>query len=282
MDGNHCEQDELFLNVPQAGAFVLDGFLTLTPVIIAGVSSVDENVNVVPTRHIVTAFDEQLDILHDLVREMGRLAGEQITDAVCAMIDRDADLAGRVMARDMQLDTLEQKVEAQVVRLLVLRHPKANDLRVVIAGLRIANNLERIGDFAANVAKRSMTLQSQPEVALARSMMPIGRAVADMLADVMKVYDSDDAGAAMAVRERDADIDRAYTALFRELLTYMMESPARITACTHLLFAAKNLERIGDHATNIAETLCFRVSGHMLDDARAKGDDTATMTVMPT
>ncbi|WP_292911305.1 phosphate signaling complex protein PhoU [Niveispirillum sp.] len=242
----------------------------------------DENVNVVPTRHIVTAFDEQLDILHDLVREMGRLAGEQITDAVCAMIDRDADLAGRVMARDMQLDTLEQKVEAQVVRLLVLRHPKANDLRVVIAGLRIANNLERIGDFAANVAKRSMTLQSQPEVALARSMMPIGRAVADMLADVMKVYDSDDAGAAMAVRERDADIDRAYTALFRELLTYMMESPARITACTHLLFAAKNLERIGDHATNIAETLCFRVSGHMLDDARAKGDDTATMTVMPT
>lgn len=241
----------------------------------------DEKASVVPTRHIVTAYDEQLNILHDLVREMGRLAGEQITDAVAAMADRDTNLAGRVMERDARLDTLEQKVEAQVVRLLVLRHPKANDLRVVIAALRIANNLERIGDFAANVAKRSMTLQSQPEVGLARSMLPIGHAVADMLADVMRAYDTNDAEAAMSVRERDADIDRAYTALFRELLTYMMESPARITACTHLLFAAKNLERIGDHATNIAETLCFRVSGHPLDEARAKGDDTSTMTVMP-
>ncbi|MFV3131759.1 phosphate signaling complex protein PhoU [Niveispirillum sp. KHB5.9] len=241
----------------------------------------DEKASVVPTRHIVTAFDEQLDLLHDLVREMGRLAGEQIIDAVAAIAGRDGDLAGRVMTRDARLDELEHKVEAQTVRLLALRHPKANDLRVVIAGLRIANNLERIGDFAANVAKRSLTLQSQPEVALARSMLPIGRAVADMLSDVMKAYDNDDAEAALAVRRRDEEVDHAYSALFRELLTYMMESPARITACTHLLFAAKNLERIGDHATNIAETLCFRVHGHPLDAERAKGDDTASMTVMP-
>ncbi|MFY8095280.1 MAG: phosphate signaling complex protein PhoU [Niveispirillum sp.] len=255
--------------------------MTLTPVITAEVRSVDEKASVVPTRHIVTAFDEQLNVLHGMVREMARLAGEQITDAVAAITDRNADLAGAVMGRDAQLDALEQKVEAQVVRVLALRHPKANDLRVVIAGLRIANNLERIGDFAANVAKRSLTLQSQPEVALARSMLPIGRAVADMLADVMRAYDTNDAEAALAVRQKDADVDRAYTALFRELLTYMMESPTRITACTHLLFAAKNLERIGDHATNIAETLCFRVSGQPLDDERAKDDDTATMTVMP-
>ena len=241
----------------------------------------DEKVTVAPSRHIVTAFDEQLNVLHGLIRDMGQMAGEQIADAVAAMADRDTELAGRVMARDAELDALEQKVEAQVLRLLVLRHPKANDLRVVIAGLRIANNLERIGDFAANVAKRSMALHSQPEVALARSMLPIGRAVADMLAEVMGAYETNDADAALAVRSKDADVDRAYTALFRELLTYMMESPARITACTHLLFAAKNLERIGDHATNIAETLCFRASGQPLDEARAKGDDTSTMTVMP-
>ncbi|OYQ36569.1 phosphate transport system regulatory protein PhoU [Niveispirillum lacus] len=234
-----------------------------------------------PTRHIVTAYDEQLNVMHNLVREMGRLAAEQIGNAVAAIADRDTDLAAQVMERDGRIDALEQQVEGQVVRLLALRHPKANDLRVVIAGLRIANNLERIGDFAANVAKRSMTLHSQPEVALARSMLPIGQAVAGMLGDVMRAYDTNDADAALAVRRKDADVDRAYTALFRELLTYMMESPARITACTHLLFAAKNLERIGDHATNIAETLCFRVSGQPLDEERAKGDDTATMTVMP-
>lgn len=241
----------------------------------------DEKGTVIPTRHIVTAFDEQLDILHDLVREMGRLAISQITQSVAAIADRDTDLAARIVAQDSILDELERKVEAQTVRLLALRHPKANDLRVVIAGLRIAHNLERIGDFAANVAKRTMTLQALPEVALARSMRPIGQAVADMLATVMRAYDEDDTQAALAVRDQDEEVDRAYTGLFRELLTYMMESPARITACTHLLFAAKNLERIGDHATNIAETLCFRVQGHPLDAERIKGDDTAAVTVMP-
>ncbi len=241
----------------------------------------DENGSVIPTRHIVSAFDEQLDILHDQVREMGRLAVDQISDAVAAIAGRDTALAERVVARDATLDDLEHKVEAQTVRLLALRHPKANDLRMVISALRIANNLERIGDFAANVAKRTMTLQALPEVALARSMRPIGQSVADMLSTVMRAYDEDDAVAALAVRDRDEEVDRAYTGLFRELLTYMMESPARITACTHLLFAAKNLERIGDHATNIAETLCFRIQGHPLDADRIKGDETSAVTVMP-
>lgn len=241
----------------------------------------DEKGSVIPTRHIVSAFDEQLDILHDLVREMGRLAIGQISDAVTAIAERDTGLAEQVVARDSVLDDLEHKVEAQTVRLLALRHPKANDLRVVIAALRIANNLERIGDFAANVAKRTLTLHALPEVALARSMRPIGQSVADMLSTVMRAYDEDDLAAALAVRDQDEEVDRAYTGLFRELLTYMMESPARITACTHLLFAAKNLERIGDHATNIAETLCFRVQGHPLDADRPKGDETSAVTVMP-
>lgn len=241
----------------------------------------DEKISTTPTRHIVSAFDEQMDILRGLVRQMGALAGQQITDAVQAMTARDIPLATSVIARDMVLDDLEQKVEAQTMRLLVLRHPKANDLRYVIGALKIANNLERIGDFAANVAKRAYALHSQPEVTLTGSMSPIGRAVADMLATVMTAYEGGDAEAALAVRQRDEDVDRAYTALFRELLTYMMESPTRITACTHLLFAAKNLERIGDHATNIAEVLCYCVQGHPLDDVRAKDDGTAEMTVMP-
>ncbi|WP_029011717.1 phosphate signaling complex protein PhoU [Niveispirillum irakense] len=238
----------------------------------------DDKINPIPTRHIVTAYDEQLGILHGYVREMGRLAVAQINDAITAMIGRDPDLAGRVMARDEALDTLERQVEAQTVRLLALRQPVANDLRVVIAGMRISSNLERIGDFAANIAKRSLTLDTLPEVALSASMQPIGRAVADMLSQVMEAYDQDDIESALAVRARDEEVDRAYTALFRELLTYMMESPQRITACTHLLFAAKNLERIGDHATNIAETLCFRIQGQQVQEERIKGDATASLT----
>jgi phosphate transport system protein len=242
---------------------------------------VDEKNSVVPTRHIVTAYDEQLNKLHGFIKEMGRLAGEQIIDAVAAMTDRDTALAARVMDRDRRLDALEREAEAQTIRLLALRQPVANDLRVVVAALRIANNLERIGDFASNVAKRSLTLDTLPEVSLTHSMAPIGRAVTDMLVSVMQAYESDDLQAALAVRDRDEEVDRAYTALFRELLTYMMESPQRITACTHLLFAAKNLERIGDHATNIAETICFRIQGEALAVERLKGDDTSTVTVMP-
>lgn len=256
---------------------MLDGFLTIHAIAIAGASPVDGKTSIIPTRHIVSAFDEQLDILHDLVRQMGVLAERQITDAVAAMTDRDTDLASQVMAKDAELDELERKVEAQTVRLLALRHPKANDLRDVIGALRVANNLERIGDFAANVAKRSFVLQSQPEVSLARSMLPIGRAVADMLAAVMKAYDEDDAETALAVRRRDEEVDRAYTSLFRELLTYMMEDARAITPCTHLLFMAKNIERVGDHATNIAENVWFLVKGEEKLPPRDKRDESNTV-----
>lgn len=234
-----------------------------------------------PTRHIVSAYDEQLNTLHGFIYEMGSLAKEQIEAAVAAMTGREPGLAAKVMERDQALDMLERKVEAQTIRLLALRQPVANDLRVVIAALRISANLERIGDFAANIAKRSLALETLPEVTLSASMVPIGRAVADMVARVMQAYRADDLAMALAVREQDAEVDRAYTALFRELLTYMMESPQRITACTHLLFAAKNLERIGDHATNIAETICFRIQGEQLADDRHKDDDTSSLTAMP-
>ncbi|MFM2044664.1 MAG: phosphate transport system regulatory protein PhoU [Pseudomonadota bacterium] len=223
-------------------------------------------------RHIVVSYDKELNALHALIARMGVLAREELADSVTAICDRDTGLAATVMERDGELDRLERAVESQTLRLLALRQPMARDLREVVGALRISNNLERIGDFAANVAKRAVALQSLAEVPVSASLRPIGQIAVGMVADVMRAYDTDDLALATAVRDRDQDLDRAYTALFRELLTYMMESPQRITACTHLLFAAKNLERIGDHATNIAETICFRIKGRVPTEEREKGD----------
>lgn len=235
----------------------------------------DESKTAAPSRHIVNAYDVELKLLSNLITEMGELAVRQIGDAMAAIIRRDSELAQSVMAGDVALDALEHKVENQTIRLLALRQPMARDLREIVGALRVASNLERIGDFAANVAKRSLALDALPEVELARSLAPIGRAVAEMLEEVMRVYHTDDLDAAMAVRARDEEVDRAYTALFRELLTYMMESPQRITPCTHLLFVAKNLERIGDHATNVAESICFRIQGRLPSEERLKGDESS-------
>ncbi|WP_240002537.1 phosphate signaling complex protein PhoU [Oleisolibacter albus] len=233
-----------------------------------------------PPRHIVNAYDAELKALHGLITRMGEIACRQIDDAIAAIVNRDGTLAQTVMQGDSELDALEREVESHTVRLLALRQPMARDLRDVVGALRIASNLERIGDFAANVAKRSLALQSLPVIELTRSLQPIGRAVAEMLREVMRVYHTDDLAAALAVRSRDEEVDRAYTALFRELLTYMMESPQRITACTHLLFVAKNLERIGDHTTNIAETICFRIQGREPEGERSKGDESSFTVVM--
>ncbi|ASG20087.1 phosphate signaling complex protein PhoU [Nitrospirillum viridazoti] len=233
------------------------------------------------TGHIVASYDEELAQLHRTITHMGRLASTQLSRALKATLERDGDLAAAVMADDAQVDALEQQIENQTLKLLALRAPVGRDLREVVAALKIANNLERIGDFAANVAKRSLALNQMPEVELTRSLRRIGDAANDMLTQVVTAYADGDAAAALAVREADNEVDLAYTALFRELLTYMMEAPQRITACTHLMFAAKNLERIGDHATNIAETLCFQVLGQAPDAERAKGDDTALTILTP-
>lgn len=232
-------------------------------------------------RHIVNAYDQELEKLHGLIIRMGTLAAEQLGRAIQAIVDRNVDLAGEVVAADGQIDELEREVEAQTIRLLALRQPMARDLRDVVSALRISNNLERVGDFAANVAKRALALQSMPEVELARSLGPIGTLAVEMLRDIMRAYDSDDLALAESVRQRDQSLDRAYTSLFRELLTYMMEAPQRITACTHLMFAAKNMERIGDHATNVAETLIFQISGHLPEAEREKGDTSAFEVVTP-
>lgn len=233
------------------------------------------------SQHIVNAYDQELRKLHSYIAEMGGQAEQQLREAMQAIVTRDSDLAGKVVREDGLLDELERKVEAQTIRLLALRQPVACDLREVITALKAASNLERIGDFAANVAKRSLALQQMPEIGLTRSLGPLGQTAGEMLNAVVQAYLDDDIDGALRVRDRDEDLDRAYTALFRELLTYMMETPQRITACTHLLFAAKNLERIGDHATNIAEAVCFRIRGSLPEEERQKGDDSSFAVVSP-
>lgn len=231
-----------------------------------------------PQSHLISSYDQELARLHDSIVEMGHLACRQLDDALIAVINRDGATATEVMTQDAILDTLEQQVEEQALKVLALRQPMGRDLREVVAALKIASNLERIGDFAANIAKRSLAMNQMPELPLTHSLRRIGDAVRRMLGDIITAYIDNDADLAARVREADGEVDLAYTALFRELLTYMMETPPYITPCTHLMFAAKNLERIGDHATNIAEVLCFQIKGHKPEGERVKSDDSSIIT----
>lgn len=231
--------------------------------------------------HTVTAFDTELDRLNRIITEMGGLAEEQLANAVQALSSRDGVLAAQVMERDAEIDRREQEVEALVVRLLALRQPMAQDLREVIAALKIGNNIERIGDFARNIAKRSLALNQMPPSGPITSVARMAQSAREMVHDVIAAFATRNAELALDVRRRDADVDAIYTSLFRELLTYMMETPQQITACTHLMFVAKNIERIGDHATNIAETICFQVKGATPEQERRKDDFSSYAVVKP-
>ena len=174
---------------------------------------------------------------------------------------------------------LEQQVNHDVIH-LIRRGPMATDLRIILAALRVASDIERIGDYAANIAKRSLVLNLAPPLPHTRGLAALGKMAVQQVRDVLEAYRNRDGEAAVRVRDRDAELDTLYTGLFRELLTYMMEDPRAITPCTHLLFMAKNIERIGDHATNIAENVWFAVTGKPLQTPRRKGDVTAE-PVMP-
>ena len=210
-------------------------------------------------RHTVVAFDAELDALHRIIAGMGRLAEEQLASAVEALSVQNEERASAVVARDAEIDRAEQEVEAMVIRVLALRQPMARDLREVISAMKVANNIERVGDFASNIAKRTMALGRHSPSGPMKSVLRMARLAGNMVHDVVEAYVDQDLDKALSVRDRDAEVDALYTSLFRELLTYMMESPQHITPCTHLLFVAKNIERIGDHATNVAETVCFLV-----------------------
>ena len=225
--------------------------------------------------HIVKSYGNELQRLTAEIQHMGELALNQLDAAIDAVMERDSDAAMKVVSSDAAIDALEHEVSHDVVRLLALRQPMARDLREVFAALRIAADIERIGDYAANVAKRSIVLNQSAPVQLAWTLPRLAR-LADMLVrEVLAAYRDNDADRALAAWARDEELDEQYTGLFRELLTYMMEDPRTITSCTHLLFMAKNLERIGDHATNIAENVYFLVHGKHIEQARNKGDTTA-------
>ncbi len=223
--------------------------------------------------HIVRSFDEELGQITAEVARMGGLTEAQIGESLDCVLRRDVKLAEQVAARDAQLDFMEAEIEKKAIRIIALRQPMANDLRHAVAAMKIASNLERCGDLAKNIAKRSLVLAgSEPATPLSRSIDRLGRLVAARLKEVLDAYTASDIDRAIAVWKRDDEIDSHYDSLFRELLTYMMGDPKMITPGAHLLFIAKNLERMGDHATNIAEIIHYELTGEGLGTDRPKMD----------
>ncbi|WP_374532491.1 phosphate signaling complex protein PhoU [Phenylobacterium sp.] len=224
--------------------------------------------------HIVKSYEDELNTLTADCARMGGIAEAQVHDALEAVVKRDQALAEAVVSRDERLDVLERDIERKAIRLIALRQPLANDLRKTVAAMKIAGNLERCGDLAKNIAKRTLILNAgEPIGPLTRSIERMGRLVAGRMKDVLDAYTGSDLDRAMAVWSRDDEVDEHYNSLFRELLTYMMGDPRTITACAHLLFVAKNLERIGDHATNIAEIIHYEITGEeMISADRPKTD----------
>jgi phosphate transport system protein len=223
--------------------------------------------------HTVRAYDEELDAITAELARMGGLAEAEVGDSIRAIAGRDVALATSVIARDARLDGLEMDIERKAVRLIALRQPVADDLRRTVAAMKISSNLERIGDLAKNIAKRAVVIaESEPVTPLTSSIERMGELVTTRLKDVLDALTSREVEQAVTVWRQDHEVDEHYDAIFRELLTYMMGDPRMITACAHLLFVAKNLERIGDHATNIAEILHYEITGVELSEERPKSD----------
>ncbi len=230
-------------------------------------------------QHIVRAYAQELQHLRDLITEMGGLVENQVSLAAQAVTTGDSELAARAVEQDPAVDELERDVEQFVIRMLALRQPMAMDLRQIVAALKITGDLERIGDYAANVAKRSIVL-SQFSLPISLSgLSHMARLVQENLKLTIDAFGEGDADKAVQVWRSDQAVDDLYNTIFRELVTYMMEDPRNITPCTHLLFIAKNLERIGDHATNVAETIHYAVTGESLPGTRPKGNTSAYAVV---
>jgi phosphate transport system protein len=223
-------------------------------------------------QHTLTGYDAELTQLNNIIVEMGGLAESQLAAAIEAVVKRDSELAAKVIEGDLQVDQLERDLDSLAVRLLALRQPMARDLREIVSALKIGADLERICDYCANVAKRAIALAHSPPTQPFHGLPRMAHFALLLVKEVIDAYVDRDADKAVAVWNRDAELDEMYSSLFREFLTYMMEDPRNIGAYTHLLFMAKNIERIGDHATNIAEDLYYMVRGTPLDQLRPKGD----------
>ncbi|OLP45433.1 MULTISPECIES: phosphate signaling complex protein PhoU [Rhizobium/Agrobacterium group] len=231
--------------------------------------------------HIYTAFDEELKYLMRRISEMGGLAEQMVAESVRALVNSDAALAQKVISDDTIMDAAERDVGDKAIVTIAKRQPMAADLREIIGALRIASDLERVGDMGKNNAKRVMAVQGTgvPRK-LARGIEHLSELALTQLKEVLDVYTTRSAEKAKSIRDRDEEIDAMYTSLFREMLTYMMEDPRNITTCTHLLFCAKNIERVGDHATNIAETIYYMTTGAQPEGERPKDDTTTAVGVV--
>ncbi|MBB2206132.1 phosphate signaling complex protein PhoU [Gluconacetobacter takamatsuzukensis] len=221
--------------------------------------------------HTVSRYEQQLAELRDMMVAMGRLVTRQTEQAVAAVVEGDTEAGRAAQALDPQVDQLERDIETLAIRLLALRAPMAGDLREIVAAMKISGDLERIGDCAASVAKRALKVDAVPTDVPAGALRSMGRLVQENLRRAIDALDQRDSARAVEVWQSDAAVDELYTAMFRELVTYMMEDPRTIRSCTHLLFIAKNLERIGDHATNIAERVYYAATGEMLPTERPRG-----------
>jgi phosphate transport system protein len=224
--------------------------------------------------HIVKSYEDELNSLAAECVRMGGLCEAQVADAVQGVVKRNQELASAVVSRDDKLDEAERDIERKTIRLIALRQPVADDLRRAVAAMKVAGNLERCGDLAKNIAKRTLVIiESDPLTPLTRSIERMGKLVLGRLSSVLDAYSRSDLERALAVWSQDDEVDEHYNSLFRELLTYMMGDPRTITACAHMLFVAKNLERIGDHATNIAEIVHYEITGAEMVGGRPKTDE---------
>ena len=227
--------------------------------------------------HIVKDFNEELSQLDNLLAEMGGLCEAQLSRAMEAMVKRDVDLASAVIEGDRRIDDLEKQVDSLAINLIALRQPMAADLRMIIASLKVANNLERVGDYAKNIGKRTIALSKSPVISnTANSIQRMSTMVEGMIKNALDALIKRDSQRAKDVRISDQEVDQMHSSLFKELLTFMAEDPENISTCTHLLFVAKNLERVGDHVTSVAEQIVFIVEGEILDDERPKKDKTSS------
>ena len=232
--------------------------------------------------HIVRRFDKDLEKIQALLIEMGGLVEHQLAEATEALVARDLERAARVRTGDRAVDTLEEKISDRAIRLIALRQPMAQDLRMIVAIMKVSASLERIGDYAKNMAKRLEVLVGMEPMGDAdKTLRRMSRMVQAMITDVLDAFIKRDVAAADDVRARDGDVDSLNNTLFRSLLTYMMEDPHRISASMHLLFIAKNIERAGDHTTGIAEQVHYMISGTLPDEKRRKNDKTSQMSLTP-
>ena len=233
-----------------------------------------------PVQHTMRAFDEELRFLANRIAAMGGHAERMVDQSVAALVNSDHDLARKVIADDTLLDDGQREIDDKAIVIIAKRQPMADDLREIVGAIRISADLERVGDLGKNIAKRALAVvgEQQPKQ-LMLGLKHMGELALGQLKEVLDAYIERDADRALKVWYRDEDIDAMYNSLFRELLTYMMEDPRNIGLCTHLLFGAKNIERIGDHATNIAETVYFLVHGNTITDQRPKSDTTSSTPV---